>query len=151
MIALLLAAGLQAATPAPAPGPPPATPDGLPLGAIGKQALPARGCAAFLWTRGPDHRLVAMALADPAQLRLALDGPAADFARSASSGANGYGFAGSTEYRRGDATATLAMTIAPRDDLAGGASVPDAILTIDRAGRDTVVVPVAGMIGCAAQ
>ena len=50
---LLLAPLVIAAAPQAAPVPPAqplASVDGLPIGAIPKQDLPARGCAAYLWT-----------------------------------------------------------------------------------------------------
>lgn len=138
MIALLLA--LQTLPPAP---------DALVPGAIGRQALPAKGCAAYLWSRGPAPVLVAMAVADPATARLAIGGAAKDYARTASSGGEaGFGFAKLTEYRSGDITATIDMTTATRPDLTGGGIVTDATLTISRGGGDTLLVPIGGMIGC---
>lgn len=125
--------------------PVPAT--GIPLSAIGQQALPATGCAAYLWNIG-DRSLVAMAVAEPAQVRLAIDGKVADYARTAQNGAGGFGFAATTEYRGGDVTATLDLTIATRADLSAGAAVPEATLRIDRPGKDTVILPVGGLIGC---
>jgi hypothetical protein len=136
MIALL---ALQAVLSAPT-----AMPDTLP-----RQALPARGCAAYLWSSGDAPRLVAMAVGDPASLRLSLGGKPADYARTGQSGVGGFGFAGSSVYQAGDTTATLAMTILARPDLADGATVPDGTLTIARSGTDTLVLPVAGLIGCA--
>jgi hypothetical protein len=141
MIPMLFVLALQAAAPTP-------TIDGLPIGAIGKQALPAKGCAAYRWNVAGTRSLVAMASAEPAQLRLAIDGTTKDYARSSQSGPGGFGFAGVTEYRGGDVTATLDMTITTRGDIAQGASVMPATLRIDRPGRDTVVVAVGGLIGC---
>lgn len=138
MIAPLLALMLQTA---------PAT-DAVPLGPIGRQALPARGCAAFLWTIAAEHQLVAMVSADPAQIRLAVDGKVADFARAEQMGTAGFGFAGVTTYRGGEVTATVDLSIATRGDLSAGAVVPEATLRVDRPGRDTIVLPVAGLIGC---
>jgi len=133
MIALLLA--LQVPDPLPAP--------------LGRQALPARGCAAYLWSRGPTPALVAMATADPATLRLALGGKPADYPRIAASGAAaGYGLAARTEYRLGGVTATLDLTLAARADLTQGAAVTDATLTIVRDGAETLVLPVGGLVGC---
>lgn len=142
MIALFLA--LLAADP-----PPAASIDGLPIGGIARQELPAKGCAAYLFTVGKTRTLVAMSSADPALLRIALDGATADYARATQVGDVGYGFARTTEYRRDDVTATLEMTVSARADLTGGAAVTDATLRIDRAGKDSVIVPVAGLIGCA--
>jgi hypothetical protein len=138
MIALLLA--LQTLPPAP---------EALLPGAIGRQALPTKGCAAYLWSRGPTPVLVAMAVADPASARLAIGGTAKDFARvTASGGEAGFGFAKLTEYRLGDVTATIDLTIATRPDLTGGGVVTDATLTVMRGGGDTLVVPIGGLIGC---
>lgn len=135
MIALLLA--LQAAA-----TPPPA------LGSLPRQALPQRGCAAYLWSRA-DRRFVAVAGADPASLRVALDGKVTDAVREGQAGIAGYGLAERTTYRAGDAILTLEMTVTPRTDLADGAAVPDATLTVVRGASDAVVHPVAGLIGCA--
>ena len=133
----------------PATAPIVASVDGLPIGAIPKQDLPAKGCAAYLWTRGPSQAMIAMAVADPATIRLTIDGKVRDFALSAQTGDGGYGFARTTEYRGGDVTATLDMTIANDVNLAGGARVGDATLRIERPGRDSVVIPAGGLIGCA--
>ena len=134
--------------PAPQAAPIVASVDGLPIGAIPKQDLPAKGCAAFLWTRGPSHALVAMATADPATIRMTIDGKVQDFAMTARTGAGGYGFSASTEYKGADVTATLDMTITESADMKGGARVADSTLRIDRPGRDSIVVPVGGLIGC---
>ena len=136
MIALFLALQVAAAG------------NGVTVGAIPKQQLPATGCAAFLWSSGEKRTLVAMALADPAQVRLAIDGTVADYPRTQQSGAGGYGFAGTTTYTRGDVTATLDLSIATRADMTQGATVPDGMLRIDRPGHDTIIMPVAGLIGC---
>jgi hypothetical protein len=117
------------------------------LGALPKQALPARGCAAYLWSRG-DRRFVAVAGAEPASLRVALDGKVTDAARESQTGAAGYGMTERTTYRAGDATLTLEMTVSARADLTDGAAVPEATLTVARAGSDSVVYPIAGLIGC---
>ena len=145
MIALLFAAAVQAASPAPATPAVSATPQ---LGAIGKQVMPAKGCAAFLWAAA-DRTLVAMAVADTARIRLAIDGKPADYARTDEAGPGGFGFAGVTTYRGGALTIVLDMTVVSRDELTAGAMVPTATVRIDRPGRDTVVLPLAGMIGCA--
>ncbi|WP_375396793.1 hypothetical protein [uncultured Sphingomonas sp.] len=134
--------------PAPVARPPAVSVDGLPVGSIPRQSLPDKGCAAFLWTLTPSHALVAMVTAEPAQLRMTIDGSVADFVRTAQVGAGGFGFSQTSEFRGGDVTATLDMTVATRGDLAGGAAVPEATLRLDRPGKDTLVLPVAGLIGC---
>ena len=124
--------------------------DGLPIGALPTQALPASGCAAFLWTASGTRALVAMASADPARLRLSIGGTVTDLPRTEQHDAGGFGFAGVTQYQAGDVTAVLTMAIETRGDLKDGAAVPEATLRIDRTGQDSVVVPVAGLVGCAA-
>ena len=140
MIALLLAA--QAA--------PPTGVDGTPVGVLATQELPATGCAAYLWSAGTAHALVAMASVAPARLRLVLDGQQLDLPRAGEEGAGALGFAGTTRYKLGEVAATLELTVETSAALAGGARVPAATLTLDRAGHDGVVLPVAGLIGCAA-
>jgi len=137
MIALLFA--LQAVAAAPA----------LPLpDALERQSLPARGCAAYLWSVS-DRRLVAVAGADPAQLRLALGGKPTDFTRVAQIGGGEFGLGGTSDYRLGDTNVRLEMTVTTRPDLTDGGGVPQGMLTIMRGGADQVIVPVAGLIGCA--
>lgn len=141
MMALLALAAAQAASPLP--------PGAVLLGPIGQQALPAEGCAAYLWNP-TDRQMVAMGVAAPAKLRLAIDGKEQDYAKSTQAGLGAYGFGDTTVYRGGDVTATLDMTVVTRADITNGATVPEATITIERPGRDTVVVPVAGLIGCVA-
>ncbi|WP_260598612.1 hypothetical protein [Sphingomonas endolithica] len=140
-IALLLALAAQT--------PPAAAAPGLPIAALPRQEMPARGCAAYLFTRGEKPVFMAMASADPAQLRLSLNGTITDIARAAQSGAGGFGFAGVTDYAGGDVRATLDMTIETRADVTDGAAVSAATLRIDRTGQDSVVMPLAGIVGCA--
>ncbi len=145
-ILLFLAAFAQAA---PATPPAPSI-DGLPIGAIPRQDLPERGCAAYLWTASGTRALVAMAQADPARLRLSIAGTIVDLERSGQTGAGGFGFAETNDYGSGSTAAKLTLKIETKGSIVGGALVPEGILQIDRAGQDSLVVPVAGMIGCAA-
>lgn len=118
------------------------------VGALDRQALPSRGCAAYLWNVA-DRSFTAMAGAASATLRVKLDGKVVDLPRVAEERPGGYGLAAMTTYRAGGTVATLALTIAPRADLAAGAVVPQATLTLQREGSDELVQPVAGLIGCA--
>ncbi len=117
------------------------------LGAIGRQKMPAKGCAAFVWSIA-DRKLVAMATAQPAQLRLSIEGKTVDVAQVAMRGEGGLGFSGSTDYAGGDVIATLDMKIVVKRELAKGAQVTDAVLRVERRGGDALIVPVAGLIGC---
>lgn len=123
---------------------------GLPIDVLPKQAMPAKGCAAYLFAKGEAPVFVAMASADPAQLRVSIGGTVTDVARTGQNGnGGGYGFAGVTEYAGSGVTAVLDMKVETRADLKDGAAVRDATLRIDRAGQDSVVMAVAGIIGCA--
>jgi hypothetical protein len=154
MVRLLPLAALLLVSPASARDDPPkpllTSIDGLPFGQLPKQQLPVTGCAAYLWSNSVTQALVAMASADPAQIRLSLDGAIADYPRVAQHGVGALGFAGITTYQAGTVKVTLDMTIASEDDLAQGAAVPHGTLTLERTGQDTVVLPVGGLIGCAA-
>lgn len=119
------------------------------LGALDRQALPARGCAAYLWSV-TDRSFVGVAGADPASLRLKIDGKVVDLPRAAQVGQGGYGLAATSTYEGAGVAATLDLTIAPRDDLTQGALVPQATLTLRRTGADELVQPLGGLIGCAA-
>jgi hypothetical protein len=141
MIALLLAVASQAVA-----APVSASPV---LGAIGQQQLPAKGCAAYLWS-ATDRQLVAMATADPATIRVAIGGRTIDLAKSGGDDAGKLGFPDVAEYRGGDVTARLSMDIVQQEGLTAGAKVPTGSLQIDRPGQDGIVVPVAGLIGCRA-
>ncbi len=55
------------------------------LGALPQQSLPGKGCAAYLWSVA-DRRFVAMASAEPAFLRILLDGTTVDLPRASASG-----------------------------------------------------------------
>jgi len=145
MIALLLAVAAQTSA-APATPAAPAAPAGV-LGPIGQQQLPAKGCAAYLWNPA-DRQLVAMAVADPATLRVSLGGRTLDLARSGGDGAGMLGFADAIDYRRDDISARLSLEIVQQDGLTAGARVPSGSLQIERPGQDSVVVPLAGLIGC---
>ncbi len=142
-----LAASASAAERA-APKPLPSSIDGLPLGAIPKQELPTGGCAAFLWSKTQTTALVAMLTNDPAQIRFAPGGAVTDLVRVSQTGAGGRGFASTTDYAGGDWRVSVVMDVVDRADLADGAQIPSATLRLDRAGQDSVIVPVAGLIGC---
>lgn len=144
MIALLLALAAQNVAAPTAPR------SNVPLIApIGRQQLPARGCAAYLWST-TDRQLVAMAVADPGTIRLAVGGQPAVYQRTSEEGAGKLGFAGDSQYRGGDLTATLSMEIVLHEGLTAGGQVSSGTLRIDRTGGDSVVMPVVGLIGCAA-
>jgi hypothetical protein len=136
-----------------APPPPLSTPlaklvDGLPVGPLPRQELAVGQCAAFLWTQTPGHALVAMVSATPALIRYAPDGVVTDLPRTAMSGDDTYGLTPKSSYAGSGASIDINLTIEQRAALKDGAAVPEGTISISRAGADTVVVPVAGLIGC---
>ena len=119
-------------------------------GKLPPQALPVRGCAAYLWSL-QDRSLVTMATADPATLRLVIDDKVVDLPQESRTGPGGFGLPTRGVYRQGGVMAALDLTFATRADLTDGGGVPEATLTIARDGADVMVLPVAGMVGCAPQ
>jgi hypothetical protein len=81
-------------------------------------------------------------------LRVSLDGKTVDLARTTAQGAAGRGLAAMSRYQAGDVMASLELSTVERPDLRDGALAPEAMLTVERAGKDAIVMPVAGMIGC---
>lgn len=148
LFAALLLALPAAALAAEKPAPLPRVVDGLPIGAIPPQDLPPGGCAAFLWTNTTSRALIAMASADPARIRFAPAGTLTDLVRTAQAGGGNYGFATHSDYEGGDWRVSLDIEIVERGDLSQGAVIPAGSLRIERAGADTLVVPVVGIIGC---
>ena len=116
------------------------------LGALPKQSLPARGCAAYLWAV-QDQRFVAMV--EPGRLRIRLDGKPTDLAAAEARGGGTLGLASTTRYAEAGVTATLDMTITQRETLQDGAIVSDASIRLTRGDQDEIVVPVGGLVGCA--
>ena len=116
------------------------------LGALGPQALPKGGCAAYLWSVPEPRALVAMA--SPGTLRLSLDGKVLDLPRAEATGPLVRGLAAQTRYAAGAVQATVTMTVVERPDIAGGALVADATVSVQAVGGDAIVVPVGGLVGC---
>ncbi|MDZ7282011.1 hypothetical protein N4G62_08235 [Sphingomonas sanguinis] len=139
MMLLSILALAQAAPTVPAPAP-------LVLGALPKQALPERGCAAYLWAV-QDQRFVAMV--EPTRLRIMLDGKPTDLAAAQAEGGSALGLASTTRYAGAGVAATLDMTITQRETLQDGAIVSDASIRLTRGNQDEIVVPVGGLVGCA--
>ncbi len=116
------------------------------LGALPRQTLPERGCAAYLWAV-QDQRFVAMV--EPGRLRIMLDGKPTDLAAAEAGGGATLGLASTTRYAGAGLTATLDMTITQRETLQDGAIVSDASIRLTRGNQDEIIVPVGGLVGCA--
>jgi len=126
---------------------PPTVPN---LGDLPPQALPQTGCAAYLWSVGDQQRrMVAVASAASGVLRLSLDGRAQDLARAGPVAGGPYGLEGEGLYRGQGASARILLDITTREELRDGAIVPTGTLTVERPNSDAMIVPVAGLVGCA--
>ena len=78
-----------------------------------------------------------------------IDGKAVDLPISAQNGIGGLGYSQITEYKGSGATATLQATVKTDASAPKSGSIADATLRIDRTGQASVIIPVAGAIGCA--
>lgn len=120
------------------------------LGDLPPQSLPQTGCAAYLWSVGDQQRrMVAVATAASGALRLSLDGKAQDLARAGPVAGGPYGLEGESVYRGQAANVRILLDVVTREDLRDGAIVPSGTLTVERPGSDAMIVPVAGLVGCA--
>jgi hypothetical protein len=120
------------------------------LGDLPPQSLPQTGCAAYLWSVGDQQRrMVAVAMAASGVLRLSLDGKAQDLARAGPVAGGPYGLEGESVYRGQAANVRILLDVVTREDLRDGAIVPSGTLTVERPGSDAMIVPVAGLVGCA--
>ena len=128
------------------PSPPVTVNDGIPLGALPRQALGKGECGLFLWMTGAAPRLVLMAKSGPPPFaRLLLDGRLTDLPRIA-----GGDLAGGANALYGDGriTASLDLTLEARKGLTDGAVVRAGSIRIDRTDGDGFVVPVSGLLAC---
>ena len=71
-----------------------------------------------------------------------------DLVKVGQTGDTQFGLAATTDYAGGDYRVTVDMDIVKRGDLTDGAAVPTATVRVDQAGKDSVIVPAAGIIGC---
>ena len=121
--------------------------DGLPLGVLPRQTLDKGKCAVFLWKGGDQTRLLLMAAADPPFARVVLDGVQRDLPRIEGGGEVGDAQT-HTVYGVPGVRLTLDLVIQAREGLADGALIPSGSLALDRYGKDGIVLPVAGLLGC---
>jgi hypothetical protein len=115
---------------------------GLGLETLPDQDMPKDGCAVFLWRAGDPARLLLVARSDPPAAMVKLDGRVRSLPRTAVDGRR-------TSYADGEDRIAIEVTVEPRRGLKDGAVITEGSLTLDRAGGATMVVPVAGLIGCA--
>ena len=119
---------------------------GLPLGELPPQVLPPQSCALFLWDRASRRRIV-MAVANPATVSVIVDGKPLTFAATgAGEGDAVMQFA--PRRRFGNDTIEISLDLAITASEGGGAVIRDGTVSFARRGGDTVVAPVAGLIGC---
>lgn len=122
--------------------------DGIPLGALPRQALEPGQCALFIWKAGNEARLVLMARTDPQVARISLAGRQMDLPRADGVTAASGAIFSHAVYDNGAARVTLSVTLEQRSSLQGGAVVTDGTLQLDTATGDSFVMPVAGLLAC---
>lgn len=146
LLAALLVGGC-AASPRAASALPPQS--ALPLAELPAQALPKGRCALFLWERtaGPPRRIL-MATAQPGLARIVWRGATVDLAQTGGSGDAVFGLTPRAGYAGSGVAIDLDLDFAGGSPLAGGLVVREGSLAFTPAGGDTVIVGVAGLIGC---
>ncbi len=118
--------------------------DPLPLAELPPQKLPRGACALVLWDKS-SRRRVAMALQQPAALRIVRDGAVLDLPASAAEGLAIAGFAPVAAFAGSGLSIRWQLTI---EGIAGGGIVRDGSLALTLADGTDIVTPVAGLIGC---
>jgi hypothetical protein len=146
--ALLVLLGACSAAPRPAASAP-AAQSPLPLAELPPQTLPDGRCALFLWERtdGPGRRIL-MATAAPGLVRIVWRGVSTDLPQTAASGEPLLGLSPKASYGDARLSIDLDLDFAGGTPLAGGHVVREGSLAFTPAGGDSVVVGVAGLIGC---
>ena len=146
LAALILLAGC-AATPRSAPVAAPSSP--LPFAELPAQTLAKGQCALFLWERaaGPGRRIL-MATPQPGVARVAWRGAVVDLPQAGGSGDAVFGLTPRASYADARGNLDLDLDFGSGAPLAGGLIVRTGSLSFTPAGGDTVVVAVAGLIGC---
>ena len=130
---------------APRPG---AVETGLPLGEAPALRLASGQCALALWTRAEPAVRVALAVNQPAEIHIRLDGRDLVLPRVASDGEPMFGHAPSQTWSGDGVTLSLTATLAARDGMVGGAVARDAMLVLTGRDGSEAVIPVAGLVAC---
>lgn len=121
---------------------------GLPLGEAPALRLSSGQCALALWTRTEPAVRIAIAVSQPAELHINLDGRDLTLVRTASDGEPVFGHTPNQTWSGDGVTVAMTATVAPRDGMVGGAVARDAMLVLtDRAGQE-LVIPAAGLVAC---
>ena len=126
-----------------------AEPPVLPLGELPVQTLPAGRCALFLWDRqGDAGRRIVMVTYGPPQARVRIGGKVADLSQVSAGEPVLLGFAARARYAGAGVTLDLDLALDPNASVTGGAMIREGAAALTGADGATVVVPVAGLIGC---
>jgi hypothetical protein len=134
--------------------PPPAAPQAAPPGPIGPlaelppQTLAPGQCALFLWERAPSARRLAMLSAAPPFARVMTATGQRDLSQIAAAGEPRFGLTPEASYGDGALTLSVDLRFEEAQGLVGGALARDGALSVAIAGGETLVIPVAGILGC---
>lgn len=136
-----------AATPPAAPQTAPPGPIG-PLAELPPQTLAPGQCALFLWERAPSARRLAMLSAAPPFARVMTATGLRDLAQTGGAGEPRFGLTPEASYADGALSLSVDLRFEEAQGLVGGALARDGALSVATAGGETVVIPVAGILGC---
>jgi hypothetical protein len=118
----------------------------LPLAELPPQTLAPNSCAMFLWDRTSEKRVV-MAVAQPPFIRIN-SGGVRDLGRRDASGTPVMGFSPRASFADAKLTITLDLVIKPNPASVGGAVIRDGVMITTAPDGESIVSPVAGLIGC---
>lgn len=146
-IALALA-GCGATFPNLGPPVPARTAGGLPLGEAPAVRLQSGQCALALWTLGAPATRIAIAVSQPASLRVNVNGRGLDLARSDYDGDPVFGHYPRQTWAGDGVLLTLRTGFSTREGMVGGAVTQDATLGYRGPDGEEMVIPVSGLVAC---
>jgi len=120
------------------------------LGVLPPQGPPRAGCALYLYSAGRGRLLLLAADSSTGTARIMLDGVVTLLPFIAFDGIPQSGFSRHISYGTERAQVALDLDLAGRTDMRGGAAIESGSLRLDRAGADSLALPVRGLIACRA-
>lgn len=145
---IIAAAGVLACCAPVRPPPESPTPPARGLGVLPPQGAPRAGCALYLYHEAQGRRLVLSADSSDGAARIMLDGTVITLPLLSFDGIPQSGFSDRMRFGAGDVAVTVELAPDARTAMQGGAAIDGGSLRLDRAGADSVALPVQGVIAC---